>query len=66
LDLYTAEHSVEEPLIGMDEASKQLLAHVYEPLPLAPGQVVKEDSHYERQGVRALCMFFDPLRDGGG
>lgn len=62
LDLYTAEHSVEEPLIAMDEASKQLLAQVYEPLPLAPGQVVKEDYHYERQGVRALFMFFDPLR----
>jgi hypothetical protein len=62
LDLYTAEHSVEEPLIAMDEASKPLLAQVYEPLLLAPGQVAKEDYHYERQGVRALFMFFDPLR----
>jgi DDE superfamily endonuclease len=62
LDLYTAGHRVEEPLIGMDEASKQLLAQVYEPLPLRPGQVAKEDYHYERQGVRALFMFFDPLR----
>lgn len=62
LDVYTAEHSAEEPLIGMDEAAKQLLADVYEPLPLVPGQVAKEDYHYERQGVRALFMFFDPVR----
>jgi hypothetical protein len=62
LDLYSAEHSVEEPLLAMDEASKQLLAQVYEPLPLGPGQVAKEDYHYERQGVRAVFMFFDPVR----
>jgi DDE superfamily endonuclease len=61
LDVYTAEHSAEEPLMGMDEAAKQLLADVYEPRPLAPGRVAKEDYHYERQGVRALFMFFDPV-----
>lgn len=62
LDLYTAPHSVEEPLISMDEAAKQLLSEVYEPVPLAPGQIAKEDYHYERQGTRALFLFFDPLR----
>jgi hypothetical protein len=62
LDLYTAEHSEEEPLIAMDEASLQLLAHLYEPRPLQPGQVAGEDYHYERHGVQALFMFFDPVR----
>lgn len=62
LDLYTAPHRVEEPLISMDEAAKQLLSEVYEPVPLAPGQIAKEDYHYERQGTRALFLFFDPLR----
>jgi hypothetical protein len=62
LDVYAAGHSQEEPLICMDEASKQLLRDVDEPLALLPGQPVKEDYHYERRGVQALFMFFDPLR----
>jgi hypothetical protein len=62
LDLYTAEHCPEEPLICMDETSKQLLGHVYEPIPMKPGRVVKEDYHYERHGVRAIFMFFDPVQ----
>jgi DDE superfamily endonuclease len=62
LDIYTAPHTAEEPLICMDEASKQLLRGDGAPLPLAPGQPVKEDYHYERGGVQALVLFFDPLR----
>ncbi len=62
LDLYAAQHSEEEPLICMHEASKQLLADVQEPIALRPGQAAKEDYHYERRGVQALFMFFDPLR----
>ena len=62
LDLYTAEHSEEEPLIAMDEASKQLLKDVYDPIPMDVGCDAKEDYHYERNGVRALFMFFDPLK----
>lgn len=62
LDLYVAGHTEAEPLIGMDEASKQLL-HAEQPaLPLEPGHPQREDYHYERRGVQALFMFFDPLR----
>jgi len=60
LDVYTAPHTDDEPLICMDEASKQLLCGGQEPL--APGQPAKEDYHYEWRGVQALFMFFDPLR----
>ena len=62
LDLYTAEHSPEEPLICMDEAAIALHKDVYPPQPMQPGSDAKEDYHYEREGVRALFMFFDPLR----
>jgi hypothetical protein len=62
LDLYTATHADEEPLIAMDEASKQLLRGDQAPQPVAPGQPVREDYHYERRGVQALFLFFDPLR----
>lgn len=62
LDVYTAEHTEEEPLIAMDEAAKQLIADVREPIPMAPGRPRREDYHYERRGVQALFLFFDPRR----
>jgi DDE superfamily endonuclease len=63
LDVYTAEHREEEPLIAMDEASKQLLADTQDKIPLEPGKIAKEDYHYERHGVQALFIFFDPIRN---
>jgi hypothetical protein len=62
LDLYVAEHSEEEPLIAMDEASKQLLRDEIPAEPMAPGQPARDHYHYERRGVQALFMFFDPIR----
>lgn len=62
LDLYTAGHSAEEPLICMDEASKQLLRDEQPTLPPAPGRPVREDYHYERRGTQAIFCFFDPIR----
>jgi hypothetical protein len=62
LDLYAAAHAEDEPLICMDEASKQLLGDGQPPLPPAPGRPAREDYHYERRGVEALFLFFDPLR----
>ena len=46
----------------MDEAAKQLLRHEREPLPMQPGRPLREDYHYQRYGVQAIFMFFDPLR----
>lgn len=60
LDLYSSEHSEDEPLIAMDEASKQLLGDLYPPIPMQPKQDKKEDYHYTREGVQALFMFFAP------
>jgi len=62
LDLYEARHSEEEPMICMDEAAKQLLRDEREPLPMRPGQPLREDYHYERRGTQAIFMFFDPNR----
>jgi len=61
LDVYVAPHSPEEPLICMDEASKQLLRNEQPAQAVAPGRPAREDYHYERRGVQALFMFFDPL-----
>jgi hypothetical protein len=62
LDLYAQEHSPEEPLICMDEASKQLLRDTTPSIPPAPGRPRREDYHYERRGTQDLFMFFDPVR----
>lgn len=61
LDVYAASHSEEEPLICMDEASKQLLDDGLPPIPPAPGRPLREDYHYERNGTQALFLFFNPL-----
>ena len=61
LDVYASEHTEEEPLICMDEAAKQMTSDVAPPIAPAPGRAAKEDYHYERHGVRAIFLFFDPM-----
>lgn len=60
LDVYAVPPDPDEPLVCMDEASRQLLGHVVPPLPTAPGEVAREDFHYARNGTRSLFMFFAP------
>jgi hypothetical protein len=62
LDVYCENYDEEHPLICMDEAAKQITSDVEPALPMCPGRPRCEDHHYERQGVRAVFMFFDPLR----
>jgi len=62
LDVYEAEHSEEEPLVCMDEASKQLLRNEQPAEPPAPRRPAREDYHYERRGTQAIFMFFNPLQ----
>lgn len=61
LDIYRENYDEEHPLICMDEAAKQITSDIEPALPMSPGQPRREDHHYQRQGVRALFMFFDPL-----
>lgn len=62
LDAYCETYDERHPLIGMDEAAKQVVADVEPALPMTPGQPRREDHHYKRQGVQAVFAFFDPLR----
>lgn len=61
LDTYQQPYDPLHPLICMDEASRQLLDDVTEPLPMEPGAPRRVDDKYERLGVRALFMFYDPI-----
>ena len=62
LDAYEAAPASGVPLICMDEAGKELRRPATPPAPCGPGRPVREDYHYERAGVAALFVFFDPLR----
>lgn len=62
LDIYQTEHDEAHPLICMDEAAKEVRAHVEPALPMTPGSPRREDHHYERKGVQAIFCFFDPIR----
>lgn len=62
LELYHQPYDVRYPLVCFDESSKQLIAETRTPLPMKPGEVTRYDYEYERQGVRNLFLFFEPLR----
>lgn len=61
LDVYQETYDEKRPLICMDEASRQVLSDVRPPLPMKPGAPKRVDDKYERQEVRSLLMFYDPL-----
>lgn len=61
LEVYHRPYDAQAPVVCMDEASKQLIAEVREPLPAKPGSVAKYDSEYERRGTANLFMAVEPL-----
>ncbi|MEM6447482.1 MAG: IS630 family transposase [Cyanobacteria bacterium P01_D01_bin.123] len=62
LDLYKQPYDPLYPQVCFDECSKQLVAETRQPLPVEPGQPVRYDYEYERQGVCNLFLFSEPLR----
>jgi len=61
LDLYQQPFAPKEPVVCLDETSKQLIAETRTPLPMLPGEPLRYDSEYERRGTVNLFMFFEPL-----
>ena len=61
LDVYQETDDARHPLIGMDEASRQILSDLFEPLPMKPDRPKRVDDKYERHGVRALFLFYNPV-----
>ena len=50
------------PVVCMDEASKQRIGAVQEPLPVQPGKPRGADDEYERKGVCNAFVCGEPLR----
>ena len=61
LEVYTRPHDEEQPLVCLDETSKQLVAETRTPLPMQPGQPARHDYEYERNGTANMFMLFAPL-----
>lgn len=60
LELYAKPYDAAEPVICLDEKSKQLLEQTRRPLPGGPGQLGKEDYEYRRAGTRNLFVAVEP------
>jgi hypothetical protein len=58
----TRPYNPRRPQICLDETSRQLLAQVTPPRPVAPGQPAKEDYEYLRQAVCNVFGVSEPLR----
>ena len=61
LEVYHRPYDSVNPVVCMDEASKQLIGEVIEPLPMIPGVPERYDTLYRRNGVATLFIFFEPL-----
>lgn len=62
LDIYKRPYDPKYPVVCVDESSKQLTKEVRNPLPMHPGQVLKYDTEYERNGTASIFMAFEPLQ----
>ncbi len=59
-DLYARPHDPQEPVVCLDEKSKQLLKQTRAELPAQAGQVAKEDYEYRRAGTRNIFLAVEP------
>ena len=60
LELYARPYDAREPVICLDEKSKQLLRETRRPLPAEPATVRKEDYEYERAGTCNIFVAVEP------
>ena len=61
LEVYHRPYDENRPLVCLDEASKQLVGEVIEPIPAEPGQPERFDYEYVRNGTAHLFMISMPL-----
>ena len=60
LDLYARPYREHEPVICIDEKSKQLLRDARTPLPIKPGAPAKYDYEYVREGTCNVFVAVEP------
>lgn len=60
LDLYAQPYNAKEPVVCVDEKSKQLLRQTRAPIAGQPGQCAHEDYEYRRAGTRNIFVAVEP------
>lgn len=61
LEVYHRPFDPQRPQVCLDEASKQLVGEVAQPIPAEPGQPERFDYEYVRNGTANLFMLSEPL-----
>ena len=61
LEVYQRPYDPKNPVVCMDETSKQLILETRTPIPAEPGRVTCYDYEYDRHGVSNVFMFCEPL-----
>jgi len=61
LDVYKRSYDPDYPVVCMDETSKQLTAEVRTPIAAKPGETIRQDSEYIRNGVCNIFLHCEPL-----
>jgi len=59
LDIYAEPADIKRPVVNFDEAMKQLVGEVKQAIPMKPGQPLKQDYEYKREGMANIYLFFD-------
>ena len=61
LEVYQRPYDPKNPVVCMDETSKQLIRETRTPITAVPGRVTCYDYEYDRHGVANVFMFCEPL-----
>ena len=62
LDIYQRPQDAKNPIVCVDETSKQHIKETRTPLPMVEGSPLRYDCEYQRNGVSNLFMIFAPLQ----
>lgn len=62
LDVYKRPYDKKHPVVCMDETNKQQIKEIRTPIPLRPGQPLRYDTEYERNGTSNIFLSFEPLQ----
>ena len=62
LDVYKRPYDSKRPVVCMDETNKQLTKEVRLPIPASPGESLRYDAEYERNGTCNIFLSCEPLK----
>jgi hypothetical protein len=61
LEVYHRPYDPSQPMVCLDEASKQLVAETRPSIPAQPGRIKRVDPEYRRCGVASVFLMSEPL-----